>query len=124
MIVEERTYVLHTEVRLSEFLRTYESEGLPVQLEILDGFMGYFVTEFGTLNQVVHMWAYKDLEDRRQRRIRLHENAQWLSCLEKIRPMIKSMENRIMYPTAFSPLPANMFPALASRGQAGERRGW
>lgn len=124
MIVEERTYVLHTEVRLNEFLSTYETEGLPVQLEILNGFLGYFVTEIGTLNQVVHMWAYKDLEDRRERRIRLHENAQWLSCLEKIRPMIKSMENRIMYPTNFSPLPARMFPELASPEMAGERRGW
>lgn len=115
MIVEERIYVLHTEVKLKDYLRIYETEGLPVQLEILQGFMGYFVTEFGTQNQLVHLWTYKDLEDRRRRRQLLHENAQWLGCLEKIRPMIKTMENRLMYPTSFSPLPAAMFPHLASQ---------
>ena len=35
MIVEERIYVLHTEVNHSEYLRIYENEGLPVQIPIL-----------------------------------------------------------------------------------------
>jgi hypothetical protein len=109
MIVEERIYVLQTSASQKEYLRIYEEEGLPVQLEILQGFLGYFTTEFGVQNQLVHLWAYRDLEDRREKRARLAENACWQGCLKKIRPMIMTMENRIMYPTTFSPLPANMF---------------
>lgn len=104
MIVEERIYTLHTEVSMDEYLRIYETEGLVVQIPILGGFLGYFRTEIGMLNQLVHLWAYADLEDRRARREALHRNEQWLSCLRKIRPMIKTMENRIMYPTSFSPI--------------------
>ena len=97
-------YVLHTGVDLQEYLTIYESEGLPVQKPILGGFLGYFTTEFGTQNQLVHLWAYADLEDRRRRRAELAVNEQWRGCLKKIRPMIMTMENRIMYPTRFSPL--------------------
>nr|WP_301340900.1 NIPSNAP family protein [Azospirillum brasilense] len=104
VVVEERTYVLHTSVSLAEYLRIYETEGLPAQKPILGGFLGYFVTEFGTQNQLVHLWAYADLEDRRARRARLAGNAQWQGCLAKIRPMIMTMENRILYPTSFSPI--------------------
>lgn len=104
MVVEERTYVLHTGVSLADYLRIYETEGLPAQKPILGGFLGYFVTEFGTQNQLVHLWAYADLEDRRARRAQLAGNPQWQGCLAKIRPMIMTMENRIMYPTSFSPI--------------------
>lgn len=116
MIVEERIYVLHTEVDVNEYLRIYKTEGLPLQLEILGGFLGYFTTEIGMLNQLVHFWAYADLEDRRRRRARLAEQPGWRGCLAKIRPMIRSMENRILLPTDFSPLPAKL---LGTAGAAG-----
>ena len=106
MVIEERIYVLFAEASLAEYLRIYETEGLVVQKPILGGMIGYFTTEFGTQNQLVHLWAYADLEDRRRRRAELAKNPQWQSCLAKIRPMIQSMENRIMYPTSFSPLRA------------------
>jgi hypothetical protein len=104
MIVEQRTYVLNTGARLSEYLDAYESIGLPAQKPILGGFLGYFVTEFGRQNELNHFWAYGDLEDRRTRRAELAKNGQWQECLAIIRPMIMTMENRIMYPTSFSPI--------------------
>jgi hypothetical protein len=113
MVVEERIYVLHTGADLQEYLTVYESEGLPVQKPVLGGFLGYFTTEFGTQNQLVHLWAYADLEDRRRRRAELATNEQWKGCLRKIRPMIMTMENRIMYPTRFSPI-GSMHPVPGS----------
>lgn len=104
MIVEERIYVLHTWVDANEYLRIYEEEGLAVQRPILGGFLGYFVSELGTLNQLVHLWGYESLDDRARRRAELAANEQWQGCLKKIRPMIMTMENRIMMPTAFSPI--------------------
>lgn len=104
MIVEERTYVLHTSVKLSDYLDTYERTGLPVQREILGALLGYFVTEVGVLNQITHLWAYADLEDRRERRSRLADNERWQACLEAVRPMIMTMENKIMHPVSFSPI--------------------
>lgn len=103
-VVEERTYVLHTGASLTEYLQAYESIGLPAQKPILGGFLGYFVTELGTQNQLVHLWMYSDLEERRRRRAQLAADPQWQRCLSIIRPMIMTMENRIMYPTRFSPV--------------------
>ncbi|MHA6691352.1 NIPSNAP family protein [Devosia sp. A449] len=104
MIVEERVYVLHTWAEMSEYLRIYETEGLSAQRPILGGFLGYFVTELGTQNQVVHLWGYESLDDRARRRALLAADPQWQNCLKQIRPMIMTMENRIMLPTSFSPI--------------------
>lgn len=104
MIVEERIYVLHTWVDVNEYLEIYEREGLSAQLPILGGFLGYFRTEIGTMNQLVHLWGYSSADDRERRRAILAKNEQWLGCLAKIRPMIMTMENRIMYPVSFSPI--------------------
>lgn len=104
MLVEERTYVLHTGAKLGDYLECYETVGLPPQKRILGGFLGYFVTEFGVQNQLTHFWAYTDLEARRARRAELAENEDWQRCLGVIRPMIMTMENKIMYPTSFSPI--------------------
>ncbi|MEU3269639.1 NIPSNAP family protein [Saccharomonospora sp. NPDC006951] len=104
MLVEQRTYVLHTGVKLADYLDAYENIGLPAQRPILGGFLGYFVTEFGVQNELTHLWAYPDLEDRRRRRALLARDERWQSCLDIIRPMIMTMQNKIMYPTSFSPI--------------------
>lgn len=104
MLVEERTYVLHPGSNIHEYLNTYERIGLPVQKPILGGFLGYFVTEFGVQNQLTHLWAYEDLEDRRRRREVLATNERWQECIRIIRPMIAHQENKIMYPASFSPI--------------------
>ncbi|MEV1176632.1 NIPSNAP family protein [Nonomuraea sp. NPDC049784] len=104
MIVEQRTYVLHTSASMADYLEAYETIGLPAQKPILGGFLGYFTTEFGRQNELTHFWAYADLEDRRRRRAELAANEQWQKCLAIIRPMIMTMENKIMYPTSFSPI--------------------
>lgn len=104
MIVEERMYVLHAHAGVAEYLRVYESEGLPVQVPILGACLGYFVTEFGTQNQLVHLWGFADLEERRRRREVLAADPRWQACVAKLRPMILTMENRILVPTRFSPM--------------------
>jgi len=85
MIVEERTYILHTYASVNEYLAIYASEGLPVQLEVLGGFLGYFSTEIGVQNQLVHLWGYENLEVRRERRAKLAQQPAWQACLKKIR---------------------------------------
>ena len=106
MIIEERIYTLYAAASLKDFLHIYETEGLVVQKPILGGFLGYFTSAFGTLNQVVHWWCYKDLNDRHARRARLHEDPQWLAVLPKLRPMLQGMESRILEPVYFSPIQA------------------
>ena len=67
MIVDVRTYELQPG-RLRDFLALYEKEGLPVQLKHLGNLVGYYTTEVGNVNEIVHMWGYTDLADRTRRR--------------------------------------------------------
>ncbi len=103
MIVEERTYTLHPGKTVA-YLKAYEEVGLDVQRAILGNLIGYFTTEIGTLNQIVHMWGYEDMADRQARRSKLLEDPTWQSYVETIRPLVIHQENRILVPTSFSPI--------------------
>ena len=102
MIVEQRTYTLHPGT-VAEYLRRYQAEGLAIQRPILGHMVGYFHTEIGPLNQIVHMWAYEDLADRGRRRATLKANPGWQVYSEKVRPFLMSQENKILIPAPFSP---------------------
>lgn len=99
-----RTYDIDPGVPMAEFLKNYEELGLPAQKRILEGFLGYFTTEFGTQNQVRHFWAFQDLNDRQARRAALAADPEWQACIAVVRPMIIRWENTIMNPTSFSPI--------------------
>jgi hypothetical protein len=66
--------------------------------------LGYFQTEFGPLNQVVHLWGYDSLEDRRERRQQLFQEDEWLAYLKEMRPLLMSQENKLLIPAPFSPI--------------------
>jgi hypothetical protein len=103
MIVEQRTYrVRPGSVR--DYLRTYEHEGgLELQRKYLGRLIGYFNTEFGALNEIVHLWAYDDLADRERRRAALSADPQWHQYAPKIFQFIETQESRILKPAPFSP---------------------
>ena len=102
MIVEQRTYTLHPG-KVPEYLDLYEREGYPIQEPILGHLFGYFSTEVGPLNRIVHMWAYEDFADRDRRRAELAANADWQAFVQKLRPLIIDQENLILRPAPFSP---------------------
>lgn len=103
MIVEERIYRIRSG-RLREYLSLVREEGIAIQQPILGHLIGYFVSEIGPLNHVVHMWGYADLEDRARRRQELAGDPQWQAFTPKLSACIETMENRILLPTDFSPL--------------------
>lgn len=103
MIHEMRTYRLRVGA-LPEFIRLVGEEGILIQQRHLGRLVGYFSTEIGLLNGVVHLWEFKDLEDREQRRAKLATDPEWQQFMPKIQPLIETMENQILRPTPFSPL--------------------
>ena len=63
MIVEERIYTCHPG-KARRYIEMYEAEGLAIQRPILGNLIGYFTSDIGPLNQVIHLWAYESMEDR------------------------------------------------------------
>jgi hypothetical protein len=105
MLYEIRTYTFKP-LRAAEWLALYKSEALPLQKEFLGELVGFFTTEIGDISQIVHIWAYKSLDDRLERRDKMAADSRWQAFGSKVREkdILVSMESRIMRPTDFSPL--------------------
>ncbi len=103
MIYEERTYTIVTG-RIEEYMANYEELGLPVQLEVLGTLVGFFRTEIGGLDKVVHIWGYDSLDDRLERRETLANHPDWPRYLDANLALIVDQENRLLIPASFSPL--------------------
>ena len=104
MLVEERCYLLRMPYGPPDYLKLYEAEGLETQRAFLGKLLGYFHTEVGELNSMVHLWGYDSFEDRARRRALLAADSGWQRYLDRVRPMIASMSNRLLIPTSFSPI--------------------
>ncbi|MCY1208476.1 hypothetical protein D9M68_267370 [compost metagenome] len=103
MFYEMRTYTLHIG-KMKEYLEHFEKEGLPV-ISRYTTLVGWWYTEIGELNQVVHIWAYESLDDRIRRRAALYEDRDWLErFIPKAFPMLIRMESKLLMPAAFSPI--------------------
>jgi hypothetical protein len=96
MIVEKRTYTLYPG-KMAEFLALYEAEGLKLHTRYLP-MLGYFVSDIGTLNQVITMWGYESMQQRDELRAQLYAFG------PKTTPFIQTMETMILRPTSFSPI--------------------
>ena len=58
--------------------------------------MGYYVSEVGDLNQVIHMWRYDSFEERAEKRTALFSDPAWLEYVSKIGPMVVTQKNAIL----------------------------
>jgi hypothetical protein len=103
VIVEERTYHVHTG-KVAELVRLYQEEGIALQQEILGNLLGWFTVDVGELSSVVSLWGYESYAERERRRGLLQADGRWQAFLAKIQPLIHTQWNRIMVPTAFSPI--------------------
>lgn len=103
MIVEQRTYTLHPG-RVQPYLEFYEAEGLAIQEPILGHLVGYFSSEIGVLNRIVHLWAYDSLDERTRRRAELAADPRWQAFAAKQRENIRDQESTILTPAPFSPI--------------------
>ena len=103
MIYEMRTYRMKVGA-VPAYLKLVADEGIEVQKGHLGQLVGYFSSEIGPLNEIVHVWASADLADRSERRARLSADPRWQEFLPKIQALIDTMDSKILLPTAFSPL--------------------
>lgn len=102
MIVDQRTYATRPG-RLQEFVETFAAQGLPLYTRYCGTLIGYFTSESGTLNSVVHLWGYADAADRDLRRAALARDPGWQTFLDVALPLLVSQESRLLRPTTFSP---------------------
>lgn len=102
MIIEHRTYRLKVGA-IPAYLEHVGGEGIAIQKRHLQNLVGYFFSDIGPLNQIIHIWAFESYEDRDSKRAALAKDPEWIAFAPKIQVLIEEMESRILRPTPFSP---------------------
>ena len=64
----------------------------------------YWQTEAGQLNEVVHLWVYRDLNDRAAARAKMAQEPEWQAFLGKSTPLLANMQSVVLLPAPFSPM--------------------
>jgi len=97
MIVEMRTYQLKPR-SVAEVEKRF-AEPLPARMK-LSPLAGFWHTDVGGLNQIIHMWPYENLAARERIRAEAVKDGTWPP---KIGEFIETMETKILIPAPFSP---------------------
>ncbi len=97
MIIEMRTYLLKPG-SVAAFEQRF-AEALPNRLKF-SKLGAFWHSEIGTLNQVIHVWPYKDFADRERIGGEARKSGQWPP---KVREFILTQENKILQAAPFSP---------------------
>lgn len=91
--------------RTAEFVALYKELAWPIQQKYLGRCVFWTTTAEGTLNQVVHCWAYDSQADREARRAAMVADPAWAEYQAASRKadLLVHMENRFLTPCDFSP---------------------
>jgi hypothetical protein len=66
--------------------------------------VGLWQTEVAQLNEVVHLWAYRDLNDRAAVRAKVAQDPEWQAFLGKATPLLVEMRSIVLTPALASPM--------------------
>ncbi len=66
--------------------------------------VGLFQCETGVLQEVIHFWAYRDLDHRAEVRARVSQDPAWKAFLSAATPLLADAESLVLVPTSFSPM--------------------
>lgn len=102
MLVDVRTYTLIPR-KMPKYLALFETQALPVCRRHGLELMGYYTSQIGALNQVVHLWRYQSLADLEAKREARDADPAWGQFLAATEGMVLVQENKIMKPAPFSP---------------------
>jgi hypothetical protein len=102
MIYEHRTYRVQPGTA-PEFLKIYEESCLGIITRYAK-LVGCWVTDAGTLNSVVFVWAYDDYGHRTTQRAKLGADPEWQAAVRAILPFLAHQESMFLVPAPFSPL--------------------
>lgn len=127
MINELRTYTLVPGTQ-ARYLKLSSEVGRKARGDKYGKLEGHWYTEFGTLNQVVHLWTFESLNERDRLRAELARSEEWTKgYIPQIRPMLLAQENKIL--SAALPLQpptdtGNVYELRWYRTQVGKTGEW
>lgn len=105
MLYELRKYTLKVGT-MATVLELYGNKGYPaLTAEEKARLVGYFTSDTGTLNQIIHLWRFDDDAERRAHWKSVFSNAAFMEFAKDLRPNILTQENQLMNEAPWGPNP-------------------
>ena len=105
-LYELRTYTLYVG-KMAEVVKLYTEVGYPALHKAGQDkkLVGYFQSDVGTINQLVHLWKFDDDADRRRHWQSVFANADFMSFAAKFRPLVMTQEVKLLLAAPWGPHP-------------------
>jgi hypothetical protein len=127
MIYELRTYTTR-QGTVHDVAKAASTVSREIRKDDYGKLEGYWITDIGPLNQVMHLWSYSDLNERARLRAELAKNPRWGGeYLPLIRPHVIRQEIRLLNPVVAPVAPArtpNVYELRNYRAKPGAVRQW
>lgn len=127
MIYELRTYTVKPGT-IGEMVKAASTVSRDIRGDRYGKLEGYWQTEIGPLNQVMHLWSYADLNERAKLRAELSKNQRWNSeYLPLTRPHLLRQDVRLLGAVVAPRPPAttgNIYEFRNYRAKPGAVRQW
>lgn len=94
-LIDHRIYTIALR-KMPEFLDVFDRLAMPVLLKTLGNPIGFYASHVGPLNQIVHLWAYKDLTDYEERCRQRDTHPDFPAYLAASEKLITAQENRLI----------------------------
>ena len=105
MIYDVRIYDLKMG-SVPEYMKAVREIGLPVRNDHNVKLAGWYYTDIGPQNQVIHIWAYDSLAHMEKAKVEVQADPRWHEqYAPTVMPMVASSRNQIMIAADFSPRP-------------------
>jgi hypothetical protein len=96
MLYELRTYTVKPG-SLGDMVKAASTLARDIRKDDYGKLEGYWLTDIGPLNQVVHLWSYADFSERSRLRRGLSKNSRWIGeYLPLIRPLMMRQDIRLL----------------------------
>jgi hypothetical protein len=106
VIYEKRTYDVKVG-EMQQIKQLYSTEGWPaLSAGSFDNkLIGYFVSDTGSLHQLIHLWRFDSDADRRDFWARLFADESFMAFAKKIRPLVHAQNVQLMLAAPWGPHP-------------------